>query len=132
MSDQPTCGKGLAANAALPAKTGALITSIAEVLVVHMRALDLTDERSREEYRAYEHLATALRLAGRQLSAIGDEMTGYRDLPMGRHDMTSMTVPAVRDSFREFIEREQELLVLLQGRIAEDQHLLEQMAATAR
>ena len=131
MTDQPTCGKGLAAHAVLPAKVGELITAVAEILEVHMQALDLTDEHSRKEYQAYQSLATTHRLAGRQLTTIGEEMAGYRELPMGRHDMEAMGAPRVRESFQRFVELEQELLVVLQQRIAQDQQMLEGMGATA-
>ena len=41
--DQPTCGKGLAANAVLPARLGELMAARAEVLERHMKALDPTE-----------------------------------------------------------------------------------------
>ena len=40
-TDEPTCGKGLAEHSALPAKIGAVIGAIGEVLEFHMTALDL-------------------------------------------------------------------------------------------
>jgi hypothetical protein len=49
MDDQPTCGKGLAEHAVLPAKLGELIVSVAGVLEAHMPALDLTDAPFRSE-----------------------------------------------------------------------------------
>jgi hypothetical protein len=51
--DQMTCGQGLAANAAIPAKLGELIASMAEILEVHTKALDLGDENAREENGAF-------------------------------------------------------------------------------
>jgi hypothetical protein len=48
--DQPTCGKGLAESSILPAKLGNLIAAMAGNLVVHMKALDLTDSNSQAEY----------------------------------------------------------------------------------
>jgi hypothetical protein len=131
MTDQWTCGKGLAANSELPKRTGELITAVADVLELHQRALDLSDPNSRREYDAYRQLANDHRLAGRQLSAIGEAMAGYRDLPMGRHDMEAMNAPAVRQSFERVVGLEKQLLTLLQQRIPQDEQLLKQMGATA-
>lgn len=127
MSEQPTCGEGLAAHAGLPSKLGELLTAVADVLEVHIHALDLTDERSRKEYEAYRDLARAHRLIGGQLTAMGERMMGYRDLPMGRHDMRMMGAAAARDAFRQFVEREQELVALLQLRLPQDRQMLEEM-----
>jgi hypothetical protein len=127
MDDYPTCGEGLAENAALPAKLGELTTSVAGILEAHMSALDLTDERSKREYEAYRILADDHRRAGLQLKAIGEQMAGYRDLPMGRHDTRAMASSAVAESFRRFVELELELLALLQGRVEQDRQMLAAM-----
>jgi hypothetical protein len=129
MAEQMTCGKGLAEHSALPLKTGELIRAVAEVLEVHMRALDQSDPNSRREHAAYQRLAHEHRLAGTQLTQLGHEMAGYRDLPMGRHDMEAMRAPAVRESFKRFVELEEELLLLLQRRISADREMLQGMAA---
>jgi hypothetical protein len=55
--EEQTCGKGLAANAALPQRLSELIVALAGVLETHMKALDLTDENSRTEHDAYRRLA---------------------------------------------------------------------------
>jgi hypothetical protein len=120
MTDPPTCGQGLAEHAVLPAKLGELMAAVAAVLEVHMQALDLTDENARNEYEAYRELVAGHRLAAGQLGTIAKEMAGYRDLPMGRHRMEAMGGPAVRQSFQTFVEREQELLALLQQRVEPD------------
>ena len=44
MDDQPTCGKGLAEHASLPAKLGELSSAMAKLLEFHQTTLDLTDE----------------------------------------------------------------------------------------
>ena len=41
MTDEPTCGRGLAASAALPGKIAELSAALAEVLERHMKALDM-------------------------------------------------------------------------------------------
>src|SRR5688572_29905758 len=117
MNDQPTCGKGLAENAVLPAKLGDLVGSMADVLEAHLPALDITDEPSRVEHEAYMDLTREHREAALQLKAIADQMAGYRDLPMGRHIEHAMTAPRVLDSFQRFVRSQQELLALLQQRV---------------
>jgi hypothetical protein len=124
MDDHPTCGKGLAENAVLSAKLAELTASVADILEAHMPALDLTDERSKREYEVYRRLAEDHRRAGLQLEAIGKQMAGYRDLPMGRHDEKAMAAPAVVESFQKFVGLEQELLALLQRRIEQDRQML--------
>jgi hypothetical protein len=129
MDDQPTCGKGLAENAALPAKLGDLVASMADVLEAHLPALDITDEPSRVEREAYLDLVREHREAALQLKAIANQMAGYRDLPMGRHIEQAIAAPPVLDSFQRFVRLEQELLAFLQHRVEEDQEMLAAMGA---
>jgi hypothetical protein len=124
MDDHQTCGQGLAENAALPAKLGELTASVADILEAHTPALDLTDERSKREYEVYRLLVEDHRQASLQLEAIGKQMVGYRDLPMGRHDEKAMAASAVVESFQRFVELEQELLTLLQRRVEQDRQML--------
>jgi hypothetical protein len=49
LTEAPTCGQGLAANATLPAKLGELMASVARVLETHTKALDLNDEAAGQE-----------------------------------------------------------------------------------
>ena len=127
MSEQQTCGKGLAENSALPAKLGELISAMAGNLDAHRRALDLDDQNSRAEDDAYEKLLKELRQIAAQLSVTASEMAGYRDLQMGRHDEKTMTHPRVREAFEQFIQHKQELLELLKQTEERDNRLLEVM-----
>ena len=123
--DQPTCGKGIAANAVLPAKLAELTAATAEVLERHTKALDLTDPAAREELEAYAALVRAHRAIAGELASLAQQMVGYRDLPMGRHDEAVMADPAGQaDAFRRFVAAERELLVLLGAKVAEDEQLL--------
>jgi hypothetical protein len=61
MRDEPTCGKGLAENASLPAKIRELIDALAENLDLHLTALDLRDENSKKEDDVYRKLPSLLR-----------------------------------------------------------------------
>jgi hypothetical protein len=128
-SEQQTCGKGLAENSVLPAKLGQLISAMAGNLDAHRRALDLTDPNSRTEYAAYEKLLKELRQTAAQLSVTADEMGGYRDLPMGRHDEKAMTHPRVREAFEQFVGHKRELFELLKQTEDRDNQLLEVMRA---
>ncbi len=125
--DDWTCGKGLAASAVLPERLGAVVSAMAEVLHVHMEALDPEDDASRREHEAYGRVSRQLGQMASQLDALAREMAAYRDLPMGRHDMEAMNRPIVRESFAAFVERKQDLLSLLQETEASDQEMLEQM-----
>jgi len=49
MEQQPTCGQGLAHNAAPPAKLAEVFAAVAEVLEIHLTALDPKDKGSRPE-----------------------------------------------------------------------------------
>lgn len=112
--EQPTCGKGLAENSLLPGKLGELIAAMGEVLDVHMKALDLKDMNSKQEYEAYKDLAREHRKIAASLAATAQEMTGYRDLPMGRHDEEAMVHPRVLEVFENFVWHKRELLAFLQ------------------
>ena len=123
--DQPTCGEGLAANAVLPAKLAELMAARAEVLKRHTRALELADAAAQKEFDAYISLERAHRDVASELADLAEEMASYRNLPMGRHDMTVMTDPKGQmEAFRRFVAVEQELLALLQATLEVEEKLL--------
>jgi len=124
MSEQQTCGKGLAENSVLPAKLGELISAMAGNLEAHRKALDLTDQNSRAENDAYEKLLKELRQIAAQLSVTASEMAGYRDLLMGKHDDKAITHPRVREAFEQFVQHKRELLELLKQTEDRDHQLL--------
>jgi hypothetical protein len=124
--DQPTCGKGLAANAALPAKLAELTAATAAVLERHTKALDMTDPAAREEFDAYAALVRAHRTIAGELASLAQQMAGYRDLPMGRHDEAVMADPEGQaEAFQRFVAIERELLALLSVKVEEDEQLLQ-------
>jgi hypothetical protein len=131
VDEQQTCGKGLAQHSALTASLGELVASTARVLEVHMRALDLADESSKREYDAYRELASAHRRIAIELADTAHRMAGYREMPMGKHDMAAMMSPAPRHAFAGFVKHEESLLALLQTRLAADHAMLEMMASAA-
>jgi hypothetical protein len=128
-AEQQTCGKGLAENSILPAKLGELMAAMADNLAAHMKALDLNDVNSKLEYEAYESLVREQREVAGRLSSIAQEMAGYHDLPMGRHDENAMTHPRVRTAFEKFVQRKQDLLYLLEETAEQDDKLLKAMLA---
>jgi hypothetical protein len=127
MADEPTCGKGLAANAWLPTKLGDLASAMAAMLNIHTTALDLTDEHSQRECEAYLSLVEKYRTVAAELHALGEEMASYRDLPMGRHDMTVMTDPKMAETFAQVVRDKEELLTSLQERIEGERQMLASM-----
>lgn len=127
MTDEPTCGKGLAANAALPAKIAELTAAVAEILERHMKALDMSDENSRREHALYDRLSREHRDSAAALADTAERMASARDLPMGAHDMAVMADPAMGAAFERFVRLEEELLQLLQSRLEEDRAMLATM-----
>lgn len=127
MEDAPTCGKGLAAQSAVPRLMGTLAAAVANVIETHMEALDLTDEGSKQEHAAYTVLVDGHRKNAAALKATAERMAGYRDLPMGRHDERAMSGPKAMQTFEEFATAEQGLLTLLQSLAEESQEMLAEM-----
>jgi hypothetical protein len=122
--EQQTCGKGLAQNSVLPAKLSELIASLGQNLERHIKALDLTDENSKLEYAAYEELAKQSREIATRLSTLGQQMAGYKDLPMGRHNEKVMSDPKIIEALKGLIKVEDELMSLLQKRAEQHRKLL--------
>ena len=116
--EEQTCGKGIADDSPLPAKLGELAATLGAVLEIHMSALVMTDENSRREYDAYERLARALNDASARLKSRAREMSGYQDLPMGRHDMDVMAGPAPVAAFERYVAAKRELLALSRDTLA--------------
>jgi hypothetical protein len=129
MSDQPTCGEGLAEYSALPAKLGELIASVAETLEVHSRALGLEDANAEREHGVYLELVREHREIAARLTALAEELEGYRNLPIGRHDEEALSSPAAVQAFERFVAAEQELAALVQERLERDLRLLGAMRA---
>jgi hypothetical protein len=124
MDERQTCGRGLEENAVLPAKLSELSAAMGAVLQAHIPSLDLTDERSRNEHEVYQHLVGDFRQVAGELESIARQMSGARDLPMGRHEKVAMASPVIRHSFERFVKSEQELLTILKRRLERDQQML--------
>jgi hypothetical protein len=131
MTEPATCGQGLAANAALPAKLGELTAALAAVLESHTKALDLDDENARRERDLYLRLVEEQRRAASQLEAAAERMTGSRDLPIARHLSDVLASPEAAAPFQRFVEVEEELLALLRERLDEERAMLGEMGGGA-
>jgi hypothetical protein len=120
-----TCGRGLAANAALPARLGDLVAAMADLLEQHTRALDLANADGRLEFVAYGSLAAAYRGVASDLAGLARQMAGYRDMAMGPHDMRVMADPnGQAAAFQRVIAVERDVLELLRTKVDEDEAML--------
>jgi hypothetical protein len=122
-----TCGKGVAANAALPERIASLLTGIGEVLDNHTRSLDPKDRNAKREMMAYRRVIREHRAAAQRLVGLAETMKSYRDLTMAEHDMGVLTDAKSVDVMAAFVSAEDELLSLLRDRVAEHGAMLEQM-----
>ncbi len=100
---------------------------MASVLDNHQKALDLADENTRLEHIAYGTLVREFSSIAEQLAAAAAQMTGYCDLPMGRHDDEKMASREAVEVFRRFVRYERELLDLIGRDVEEHEAMLEQM-----
>ena len=125
--EEPSCGKGLAANSILPARMAALAAAMAEVLDGHRTSLDLDDDAGRTEDAAYATLTTGFREASAALSVLAGRMAGYRDLPMAPHDEAALMTPAATALFAAFVQSERELLDWLQSSVRQHTEMLSAM-----
>jgi hypothetical protein len=132
LSEQQTCGQGLAQHAVLPERIAELIAALAENLEVHMEALDLSDDEARIEHDAYSRLVAQHRQIAAQLAAVGQEMADQEELPMGRHDEAAMTSQRAVDSFARFVAAQSELLGVLEQGVPREREMLEQMREASR
>jgi hypothetical protein len=132
MPEQNTCGEGLAEHSLLHLKLGELTEAIALQLELHTKALDLDDENARNEHSAYQGLVQKHRDVATRLQALGEAMAGYRDLPMGKHDMQVMRSGELFTAFEDLVKVEQELLTLLDKQVGEHQQMLRVMEVAAR
>jgi hypothetical protein len=132
MSDQQTCGKGLAHHSALPRLFGAVAAAMADVLEHHRTSLDLGDPQSRPELDAYTTLTNEFRDLAAALETTAERMAGYRDLPMAPHDEAALSSGDAVAKFAGLVRAERELLQLLQGYTRQNDAMLDSMRSTDR
>ena len=124
MDNITTCGQGLAEHSALPAKLAELIGALAETLQRHTGTLDAGDESARAELAVYRDLAGRFGWIAGELQEAAQQMAAQRDAPMGRHDEKALVDPALMVPFREFVKREEELLLILQRDLKRERAML--------
>jgi hypothetical protein len=129
MDEPTTCGEGLAASAPVPAKLGALVAALADVLDNHRQALPLADDAARQEAEAYGNIVGQLRLAAEQLGLTAEQMVASRDLPMGAHDVDALSSSHAAEIFAAFVRSERELVELLGHRLEDDEVMLTDMTS---
>ena len=127
MSEEQTCGKGLAEHSVLPAKLAALTASMAALLAAHQHSIDVADENGRQELKAYVRLEEEHRMIASLLEQTAKRMAGYRDLPMARHDLRVLASAENAEAFAKLVKVEQELADLLRGTIERHRQMLAQM-----
>lgn len=125
--EQHTCGKGIAASGALPEKMSAVLRVMADVHQNHIRSLNPDEPNGKLEIAAYESLVAENRDLARRLDALAHLMRGYRDLPMPSHDMDVLTDQHSTNVFKALVDRERDLLTLMQERVKEWDSMLEGM-----
>jgi hypothetical protein len=129
VDEEPTCGRGLAQSADVPAALAAVAAGLAQNLEVHTRALDPDDPAGAQEDAVYDRVARSLRSAAAELEAAAAEMAGAVDLPMGAHDMAAMTSTDVLDAFAGYVGAADDLRRLLDARSEVNEQMLEAIRA---
>ncbi len=124
MEDEPSCGRGLAQSAVVPAGLAAVAADMARNLEVHTRALDLGDAAAVQERAVYEHVAHNLRSAAASLRTAATVMSSTVDLPIAVHDMAAITTPDVLDAFERYVAAEDDLRRLFDARHADNEEML--------
>jgi hypothetical protein len=123
--DEPTCGQGLAAHSTIPAKLAALVDGVAANLEAHMPSLDTSDEASAAELEVYERIAAQHRAIAEALRGTSAEMSGARDLPMGRHDDQKLASPEAVEAFQQLVGIEEDVAATLAETAGQHRAMLE-------
>lgn len=126
MSEESTCGQGIAAHAALHARLGSMLEIVGLNLELHLGSLDPADEPSKPEYAAYTVLVQRHRDLSRELRSLAELMTSYRGLPMASHDPGVLGSPEVIAAFESLVREQEKLVELLRGWIDRDRAVPEE------
>jgi hypothetical protein len=129
MSDEATCGAGLAQHAPVPLRIAAYIAELAETLDLHRTMLVLTDPASKRKDDVYAELATSYRQIAARLKDTASRMAAQRELPMGAHDEGKWTDAHV-EAFTRFVQAQSALASLLREAAARDEEMLASMTET--
>ena len=127
MTEEHTCGRGLADQAVVPARIADVIEAVAATLEAHTAARDPDDENAQVERRVYDRLADAHRRIAAELQSAREQMAGAYDLPPARHDTDVLGSPTAVRAYERYVAAEQALLELLQVRVQRDRRMLASM-----
>ena len=83
-----------------------------------------TTRTPEREKRVYEQLAAQYRDVATRLCALGEEMAGCQDLPMGAHDLGALSSQPVTDALARMIRAETDLLALLTQQLEQHRVIL--------
>lgn len=131
MSEESTCGHGIAEHAALHGRLSSLLETVGLNLELHLGSLDPADEASKPEYAAYTALVQQHREISRRIRSLADLMASYRDLPMANHDPSVLGSRQVIAAFESLVSEQEQLVELLRGWIDRDRALLEDVGDPA-
>lgn len=131
MSEQSTCGHGLAEHSILHASLARFLAAIGRNLELHLAALDPSDDVSKPEHDAYTELVAQHRDLETRLRATADYMAACRDLPMANHNPEIMGGAPVMQAFQDLLAEEERLGELLQGWLVTHRALLADSAQGA-
>ena len=127
MTEEPTCGQGLAEHALTPELIAALMNAVADNLVSHLPMLVAGDGDTQHERRIYEPLSRRHREAAAMLQAFAAEMAAPQDMRMGRHDLEAMSHEDVTKALDALIRAEEQLVARLQRQLVEDREIVDTM-----
>jgi uncharacterized protein YndB with AHSA1/START domain len=118
-AEQATCGKGLAAHAALPEQLGALLSAMGQLLENHTRSLPIENANAMLEREAYDRLIKDQHVVATSLKELAAVMRSYRGLPIAPHDASVLADQRSLHVFDSFIQAEEDVLALLQRSVDE-------------
>jgi hypothetical protein len=126
---QQTCGRGLAAQAELPANLAALFIAMAENLDAHLPTLVMDDPHAQGERHVYVKLGGEMRRMAASLQGLARHLSEQATLPAAKHDMDKMLSADILGAFERYVGTERSVAQLLAARVQRDAAMLEDMKA---
>lgn len=130
MTDEATCGTGMAASAVLPTRMAEVVAAMADVLTRHTESLNPGEPAAEAEREAWLAIAAEQRQIARHLTASADRMEAQRELPLADHDMAALTSPDATSAFAHFVTAQERLSDLLTEQLVEYRSMLADIRGT--
>lgn len=127
MTEEATCGTGMAAGAALPTRMAGVVAAMADVLTRHTDSLDPEEPAGAEERDAWLRLAADNRQLATRLMAVADRMESQQGLPVAGHDMAVLMSDDATAAFEHLVHAQEQLHALLTEQLVEFRAMLAQM-----